>query len=121
LKRISPCIDAGVSVGVDDDYDRQQRPLGGGPDMGYDEVAPLTYQKFVNRASVKGGSELVYSIEVNNPDPNADVLSGTLDYELPVDVTYVDGPDCNLPPCTYNSTKMLFNGQGTSLLSKHCR
>jgi uncharacterized repeat protein (TIGR01451 family) len=86
---------------VNDDFDGQSRPMGSGPDRGFDEVAPLLFTKAVNLGVAEPSSELVYTLVVNNQDPNNPVTGGALTDLLPADVAYASGPVCNLPACAY--------------------
>lgn len=102
LHRGSPCIDAGMDAGVADDYDGQDRPLGSGPDIGFDEVAPAIGAKFVDLNTATPGAELTYTLIITNPDPHAPARHGILSDTLPAGTGYVRGPLCTLPACTYD-------------------
>ena len=105
IRQGSPVIDVGtnsVSGLPDSDYDNQARPLGSGRDIGFDEVAPLIYAKFVDRDAVSGGFPLVYTIAITNPDPHATLVGGQITDVLPANTTHSAGPNCNLGSCTYD-------------------
>jgi len=101
LERESPCVDAGIDAGVNDDFDRQSRPQGDGPDMGFDEVAPVMSAKVVDKEIAGRGSDLVYTLVITNPDPHALAAGSWLSDVLPFGVAYADGPVCTLPACGY--------------------
>jgi uncharacterized repeat protein (TIGR01451 family) len=112
LRRDSVCVDAGTSSGVSDDYDGQNRPLGSGPEVGYDEVAPLLWKKEVNLSSASIGAELIYTLTVTNPDPHAIAINGVLTDILPAEVTYASGPTCNHPACAYIASSRMISWTG---------
>ena len=101
LTQGSPCINAGTDASVDHDFDKQGRPQDGDPEIGFDEVVPITYSKAVDLSTASPGQELAYTIVISNPDPNASVVGGSLSDLLPPDTTYDSGPDCNVGACEY--------------------
>ncbi|MGD8623815.1 MAG: PKD domain-containing protein, partial [Anaerolineae bacterium] len=101
LRRGSPCLDAGTGLGVGDDFDGQARPLGAGPEIGFDEVAPLLAAKAVDRDLAGIGWPLVYTLAITNPDPQAPAPGVALVDQLPPGVTFAGGPACDLPACAY--------------------
>jgi uncharacterized repeat protein (TIGR01451 family) len=103
LSRSSPCVDAGIDVGVSDDRDGQARPLGSGPDIGSDEVAPLVFSKAVDLNLAGIGRDLVYTLVVTNPDLHAPAMNSVLTDVLPADTTFSSGPICTLPACAYDN------------------
>ena len=68
----SDALDAGVDVGVDFDFEGQERLLGARPDIGYDEayLANLRVSKTDGQAQARPGDLLVYTILVSNTGPN---------------------------------------------------
>ena len=105
LRQDSPVINAGTNTGTglpSIDFDGQARPLGTTWDMGFDEVDPFIYAKFVDRESVSGGLPLVYTIAITNPDPHATLTGAQVTDVLPANTTHSAGPNCNLGSCAYN-------------------
>jgi uncharacterized repeat protein (TIGR01451 family) len=105
IRQGSPVIDAGTNTSPGlpgGDFDGQARPLGTTWDMGFDEVEPFTYAKYVNRDTASGGQPLDYTIVITNSDPHATLISGQVTDTLPTDTTYSVGPNCNLGTCSYD-------------------
>ncbi|MDY0020278.1 MAG: DUF11 domain-containing protein, partial [Anaerolineae bacterium] len=94
LSQASPVIDAGTNSGTGlptEDYDGENRPLVGGWDMGFDEVAPLlTVSKSADHEPVVPGDVLTYTILVSNIG-QVKASGVTLSDPLPLHTAYVPG------------------------------
>ena len=62
IQEDSPAINAGTTVSLDEDYDGESRPMGGGYDIGADEVSSA-----VSCLSASG-VEVVPACKVISPD-----------------------------------------------------
>lgn len=103
----SPAIDAATGTGTGipvDDFDHQPRPLGPGWDMGFDEVTPLIYTKYVDPLVASGAYELAYTVIVTNVDPIAMGVDGQITDVLPLSTTFAAGPTCDLGACGFDGT-----------------
>jgi uncharacterized repeat protein (TIGR01451 family) len=106
----SPAIDAGTGTGSGvpvDDFDHQLRPLGLGWDMGFDEVSPLTYTKYVNPLVASGAYELAYTVIVTNVDPIAIGVGGQITDALPLNTALAAGPTCDLGACGFDGSNII--------------
>jgi uncharacterized repeat protein (TIGR01451 family) len=67
----SVALNAATNAGVATDADGDPRPIGPGPDMGYDEarLVALTLSKSDGQSSTSPGAALTYTIIINNAGP----------------------------------------------------
>jgi uncharacterized repeat protein (TIGR01451 family) len=110
LRQGSLLIDAGtnsVSGLPDDDYDGTQRPIGASWDIGFDEVDPFVATKVVDLETASPAMALVYTIVITNPDPHSMIIDGQIEDVVPPNITYSEGPGCNLGTCDYDGVNTI--------------
>jgi uncharacterized repeat protein (TIGR01451 family) len=67
----SAAINTGTNAGVTADFEGDSRPIGAGPDIGYDEarLVALVLSKTDGQSTVQSGASLAYTILVTNTGP----------------------------------------------------